>query len=103
MNTIHYVVSSGDTLWSIANRYNSTVDILTRYNGLILKDNIYIGQTLKIPITEKQTPDLYIVRIGDTLCSISKRYDIPLALIMQLNDIENSKFLYAGKILRLKP
>lgn len=47
-NAIRYVVQSGDTLWLISRRYNTTVDAIKRLNGLS-SDMLSIGQVLLIP------------------------------------------------------
>ena len=43
-----YVVIKGDTLTSIAKRYNTTVDALVKANGIPNKNKIYVGQELVI-------------------------------------------------------
>lgn len=46
---ILYTVVDGDTLTKIANRYNTTVALLSEHNGIADPSMIYIGQQLKIP------------------------------------------------------
>ncbi len=46
---VTYTVRSGDTLWLLANRYGTTVDVIKRLNGLS-GDNLSIGQVLRIPV-----------------------------------------------------
>lgn len=46
---IKYVVRSGDTLWLLAQRYNTTVSAIRNLNGL-KSDNLSIGQVLLIPL-----------------------------------------------------
>ncbi len=102
MNTIYYTIASGDTLWSIAQKYNTTVDVLTRYNGLIYPDKIYTGQEIRIPLKESDSPAWYVVQKGDTLYTISEKYGLPVNEILQLNTIANPNIIYPGRVLRLK-
>ena len=94
-----YVVKRGDTLYSIANQLKTKVDILKDINNLT-SDNLYIGQELKVPSTEEieeeeeeiiDSPeeDIYIVKKGDSLWSISKKYNISVEDLINLNNLEN--------------
>lgn len=70
-NTQTYTVVAGDSLWSIAQRFKTTVDILKRLNNL-MSNTILVGQTLLIPTSEGNvTPPadnhVYTVVAGDTL------------------------------------
>ena len=82
-----YIVKSGDTLYSIANKYNTTVSNLMNINNL--KTNLLsIGQELKLKTTPIQnTETTYIVKSGDTLYSIAKRFNT------SVNDIKNKNNL----------
>jgi LysM repeat protein len=44
-----YVVQPGDTLFSIARRFGTTVDAIARFNGL-RSSKIFVGQQLRIPV-----------------------------------------------------
>ena len=63
----YYVVKKGDSLWSIAKAYDTTVKELQTLNNLS-STSLSIGQTLKVPETvEPSSADYYIVKSGDTL------------------------------------
>ena len=53
-----YVVKSGDTLSSIARRYNTTYQELARYNNIANPNLIYVNQVIKIPNAEKPSVDI---------------------------------------------
>ena len=95
-----YVVRSGDTLWLLAQRYNTTVDAIKRLNGLT-SDMLSIGQILKIPST---TPPVtyfeYTVRSGDTLWLLAQRYGTTVNAIKNLNGL-SSDMLNIGQVLRI--
>ncbi len=45
-----YIVKSGDSLWSIANMYNVSVDVIAEGNGMHLNDVLTLGKVLKVPM-----------------------------------------------------
>lgn len=47
---IEYTIQSGDTLWDLSQKYNTTVDALVKLNNIENPDLIYAGATLKIPV-----------------------------------------------------
>lgn len=87
-----YVVRPGDTLSSIANRFNTTVDVIVRANNIEDPNVIYPGQRLIIP----RRPMIYVVQPGDTLYSIAGRYNVSLQRLILVNRLENPNVIYPG-------
>jgi len=98
---IEYVVRSGDTLWLLAQRYNTTVDAIKNLNGLT-SNNLYIGQVLKIPTAGASGGSYfeYVVRSGDTLWLLAQRYGTTVDAIKSLNNL-SSDILNIGQVLRI--
>ena len=97
-----YIVQKGDTLYSIANAYNISLDELVDLNDLINSD-IYPGQELIISSTnnevvEKPTDNLYVVVSGDTLWSIARKNNISVSDLLKTNNL-TSNFLSVGQVL----
>jgi LysM repeat protein len=90
-NTRH-VVQPGDTLYSIARRYETSVDALMRTNGLAT-DGIRIGQTLLITAFPVPPADytVYIVARNDTLLSLAQRFGTTVDAIMRINNLPNTQ------------
>ena len=106
-SNINYVVQKGDSLYSIASKYNTTVNDIKALNNL--SSNILnVGQIIRIPTKETVIiePDLgaptntYIVQFGDTLYTIANNNNISVDELIRLNNLTDLE-LYVGQILKL--
>ncbi|MEW9501765.1 N-acetylmuramoyl-L-alanine amidase family protein [Jeotgalibacillus marinus] len=89
-----YTVQRGDTLSSIARRFNTTVDALVSLNELSEPNLIYVGQTLKVSYT-------YTVQRGDTLSSIARRFNTTVDALVSLNGLSDPNLIYIGQTLKI--
>lgn len=95
-NTISYTVQKGDSLYSIARKYSTTIDKIKDLNNLTT-NLLSIGQVLLIP-TDTNLETTYTVQKGDSLYSIAKKYDTTVDRLKQLNNLK-SNLLSIGQIL----
>ncbi len=100
---ILYAIKAGDTLYSIAKKYNTTVDAIKNLNNLT-SNNLTIGEVLKLPIITDSTSEenyiMYTVKQGDTLYSLAKMYDTTVSEIKKINNLLNDN-LSLGQILKI--
>ncbi len=96
-----HIVQSGETLFSIARRYGTTVEAIVRANNLANPSLIYPGQRLVIPSGSGQpdTGRTYVVQPGDTLSSIALRFGTTAAAIAAANNLVNPALIYPGQVL----
>lgn len=91
-NTSIYKVKSGDSLYSIAKKYNTTINTLKELNNLT-GNTIYINQVLKVPSNKE-----YTIKSGDTLSEIAKKFNTSVSEIKKINNL-TSDLIIAGKTL----
>ncbi|GAI18365.1 unnamed protein product, partial [marine sediment metagenome] len=108
---IVYTVKSGDNLWNISRKYGVSVEVIVDINNFRDKDFLSLGQKLQIPAigggvsnsNQKQEPTIitYTVVKGDTLWSISQRYDVKMTSIISVNNLKEISRLSIGQKLKL--
>jgi LysM repeat protein len=105
-----YTIRPGDTLFSIAAQYGTTVSAIMQANGLANANYIYPGQQLVIPGGGSNTGggqqtggsnQTYIVQRGDTLASIAYRHGTTAWAIASANGLANPNYIYPGQRLRI--
>ena len=83
-----YIVQKGDTLYSIATKLSTTVNELMELNNLT-STVLSIGDKLLIPKSTAASYQIYKVQKGDSLWSISQKYNIPVNELIALNNLTN--------------
>jgi len=100
-----YVVQPGDTLYSIALRYGTTVDAIQQANGLVNAAYIAVGQTLVLPgaqgIPVSPGSNTYVVQPGDTLYGIALRYGKDVGDLIAANDLSDPYWIHVGQVLTI--
>lgn len=105
-----YIVEVGDTLFSIAETFSVTMDLLISYNGLTDPNNIGVGTTLLIPPPDSELPTEtavptglprgskieYVVKTGDTLQSIAAKFNSTAEAIALENKTSVTDVLFVG-------
>lgn len=101
-----YTVIAGDSLWSIADRFNTTVDEIKQLNGLT-SNNLTIGQKLNISSSQTDIPDtsptIYTVVSGDSLYSIAQKYNTTVSNIKSWNRLTNDNLSVGQKLIVSEP
>ena len=102
-----YIVSEGDTLWSIAKKYNLNINNLARMNSLNKNEYLQLGQQLSIGnkniyrnMESKKRTILYSVKQGDNLFKISELFDVTISSIEEINKFSNPT-LMPGQIIKI--
>lgn len=106
---VFYTVETGDTLSKIAQKYGTTVQELVSINNISNPNLIYPGQQIRVLTNStvkgneaRGTGSItYTVKRGDTLSNIAKAYNVTIAHIVEINNLQNPSLIYPGEKLRI--
>lgn len=91
-----HIVSSGETLYVISNRYKIEMRDIAAVNNLQAPFKLSAGQRLRLP-----PPQQYRVRAGDTLYEISRLFNTDTSAVARQNNLQAPYKLIAGQVLRM--
>lgn len=103
----YYIVQSGDSLFSIAKKYNTTVAELQRLNSIRRGRVLKIGMKLKVPGTDSSATGgsakakVHIVRRGENLSLIAAKYNVTTSDLKASNKLRNPSSLAVGERLKI--
>ena len=104
METVIYIVKQGDNLCDIAKKYNTTANMVARYNGLIDTDILEMDKILRIPVStipNMSTSMDYTIQSGDTLAKIAEKYGTTVEALAKLNGITDIDEIWAGNVIKI--
>lgn len=99
-----YVIRSGDTFFSLAQRFGTTVEAIMTANPGVNPNALQVGQEICIPVappapTCPPGAFSYTIRAGDTLFSLARRYNTTVSAIIRLNPGIDPNNLRVGQII----
>lgn len=99
--SLTHTVRRGDSLWSLASLFGSTVDRIKRDNDL-RGDDLAVGQKLAIRSASAAGSRRYTVRRGDTIGRIAPAKNVPIENLLRTNGLSRSSTIYPGQqVIRL--
>ncbi len=114
-----YVIKSGDTLSSIAHKYNTTIAKIREANGFKKGQILKLGKVLKMPgnsyvqttklaqqtnqklIKKPSIAATYVIKSGDTLSNIARKHNTTIAKVREANGLKKGQILKLGKVLKM--
>lgn len=98
-NVQSYTVQKGDTLYGIAQKFNTTVDKIKELNRLT-SNTIIPGEVILIPLAGASSSNTYTVKKGDTLYSIAQAFNLSVDDLKKANNL-TSNVLSIGQVLTI--
>lgn len=117
--TTQYKVKRGDTIYSIAQLFNTKVAVLLKLNNQKIEDTLFAGQKILVPVNKdgksgknsssnagkvndtRQSFRIYTVKKGDTVFSLAKSNSITIDELLKLNNMKDSDTLLLGQKIKL--
>jgi membrane-bound lytic murein transglycosylase D len=105
-----YLVQPGDTLGKIASAFGTTVEALVTLNAILDPGRIQTGREILLPSSSPRPPgsppaanvDAHVVREGETLWGIARRYGLPVADLLRMNDLNPEEPIRPGDRILLR-
>ena len=92
-----YVIKEGDSLSSIASKFNTSVDKIMDINNLYRVDYLNIGDEIIVPKEQEEYFTYYTVNQGDNLYAIARKYNINPSLLAILNGLNMEDYIYPNQ------
>ena len=114
-NKVEHIVRSGESFWTISQRYKVTTRQLSAWNGMAPRDTLSIGKKLVVWTNAADAPRTsptqalgnttrklrYTVRNGDSLYLIARKFRVGIDQIANWNKIDKNKLLQPGQKLTM--
>ena len=105
INWMSHDVSKGESLWALAKKYKTKIDIIRQVNQLE-SDALSIDQILLIPVGQASSNILipfeaHVISEGDTLWSLARKFGVSEKKIMDVNNLDNKSVLKIGQVLNI--
>ncbi len=91
-----YQIEIGETLETIANKLNTTVEDLKEINGILNDVSLMPGSFLIVPVVDDRFIT-YTIKEGDNIYSISKKYNIDKDILLKLNGLNENDYIYPNQ------
>jgi len=114
-NRVEHVVRSGESFWTISQRYGVSTRQLAGWNGMAPGDTLSVGRTLVVWTNKADSPSTaptslhgsttrklnYTVRNGDSLYLIAQRFRVTVQQLARWNNLDTGKILRPGQRLTM--
>lgn len=92
-----YVTRSGESLETIANKLNISLEKLQKANNLYYLGELRAGSEIILPDDSKAYFNYYTIEKGDSIYEIARRYNINPSLLAAMNGLKNEDYIYPGQ------
>lgn len=94
-----YIVKEGDTIESIADKYNISIEQLYEINGFEPMSVLEEGKRVIVPMIKPELFNYYAIKKGDTLYKLGEIFNISPEKLAEINGLNTNEYIYEGQIL----
>lgn len=116
---LYYTVKKGDTMFLIAKRFNTPIQVLMEVNHMSRGDKLWVGRRITVPVDDarktqksdgketpptrknKKAPQYYTVKKGDTLTSIAQKHSTTVTALREANSLNRTRKLFYGQKIKI--
>lgn len=92
-----YTIQKDDTLYSIANKFNTLEETIKDINNIPFNDSLREGTEIIVPKKTREYFEYYTIEKGDNLYAISKRYNVNPELLASVNGLNEHDYIYPNQ------
>lgn len=92
-----YTIKPGDTLNSIANKFNTKPQVILEINNIYYPEDLRAGMDIIIPKEKEQYFNYYTIEKGDSLYKIAQKYNVNPTLLASLNGLNMEDYIYPNQ------
>lgn len=92
-----YQVEYGDTIDIIASKTGSTPNTIKNINGFNSDADLVVGSLIIVPKGENQVFQTYKIKQGDSIYSISRKYNVDPETLLLLNGLNKNEYIYPNQ------
>ncbi len=92
-----YLIKQGDTLNTIAKKFNTKESIILELNNIPFPDMLRVGKEIIVPVNKEKYFEYYTIKKGDTLYGIAREYNINPDLLAILNGLNSEDYIYPNQ------
>ncbi len=94
-----YMVKEGDTIESIAKKFNADTEEIYKINNFLPLAQLKVGDKVIIPLEKKTAFNYYEIKEGDTLYNIANRFKTNAFDLAVINGLDVSDYIYKDQII----
>lgn len=92
-----YQIMPGDDLNSLAIKFRTNIEELRRINSLPFNYEFNVGEQIIVPVNNDNPFIYYTVKQGDNLYSLSRKYNVDMDTLLQINGLNKNDIIYPNE------